>query len=90
MNRREFLRIAPAASFFFLLPGPFRKGDSAFLKSNASQPEPFLALQGSPFRKSCDGLADYNDVPFEAKVEDIVHHRMPPEWRARMVLGITN
>lgn len=50
--------------------------------------EPFLALCGGPFRKSCDGLADYSVAPFESVARDILHHRLPAKWREELVLGL--
>ena len=47
-----------------------------------------LPLQGSPFRKNCDSLDNYNDISFKTMMEDIVHYRTPAKLRDKLILGI--
>ena len=92
MDRREFIKVSSLTAAAAVTAGSLLTTTEPSTTAGclAAEPEPFLALQGGPFRKSCDGLACYNNVSFEEMTEDIIHFRMPAEWRERFVLGISD
>jgi hypothetical protein len=90
MKRRKFLKLTSLTAAVAVMPQPLliAAKNSESTEAVEVSDEPFLALQGSPFRSSCDGLPVYNDVSFDEMVEDIIHYRMPVKWQERFVLGI--
>ncbi len=88
MKRRTFIKYTslissavflPLAQLFGAKPKP-KKSLTTFISD--------LPLQGSPFRKNCDSLDNYNDISFETMIEDIVHYRTPAKLRDKLILGI--
>lgn len=90
MKRRKFLKLTSLTAAVAVMPQPLliAAKNSKSTEAVEVSDEPFLALQGSPFRSSCDGLAMYNDSSFNEMAEDMIHYRMPVKWQERFVLGI--
>lgn len=90
MERRKFLKLTSLTAAVAVMPQPLLMAAKNSARTAAAEikHEPFLPLQGSPFRSSCDGLVVYNDISFNEMVEDMIHYRMPVKWQERFVLGI--
>ena len=88
MKRRTFLKYTSLISTAVFLPLAQLFGAKPKPKNPLTTFVFNLPLQGSPFRKNCDSLDNYNDISFKAMMEDIVHYRTPAKLRDKLILGI--
>ena len=88
MKRRTFLKYTSLISTAVFLPLAKLFGTKPKPKKSLKTFISDLPLQGSPFRKNCYSLDNYNDISFETMVDDIVHYRTPAKLRDKLILGI--
>ena len=88
MKRRTFLKYTSLISTAVFLPLAQLFGAKPKPKNPFTTFDFNLPLQGSPFRKNCDSLDNYNDISFKTMMEDIVHYRTPAKLRDKLILGI--
>ena len=88
MKRRTFLKFTSVISAVAFLPKSRLIGQMISEKNPVNTPIPLLPMQGSPYRKNCDSLDNYNDVSFQTMMADIIHYRTPEKYRDSLILGI--
>ena len=88
MKRRTFIKFTSLISAATFLPKSPLMGKQIKGKTPVDAIIPFLPMQGSPYRKNCDTLDNYNDVSFRTMMADIVHYRTPEKYRDSLILGI--
>ena len=88
MKRRTFLKFTSLISAAAILPKSPIMGEMIKENNPVDAPIPFLPMQGSPYRKNCDSLDNYNDVSFRTMMADIIHYRTPEKYRDSLILGI--
>ena len=89
MKRRTFIKFTSLISAAAFLPKSRLIGQMISEKNPVNTPIPLLPMQGSPYRKNCDSLDNYNDVSFQTMITDIIHYRTPEKCRDSLMLGIS-
>lgn len=88
MKRRTFIKFTSLAGAAAFLPTSRLMGEMNKEKTPLNAPDPFFLMQGSPYRKNCDSLDNYNDVSFHTMMTDIIHYRTQEKCRDSLILGI--